>query len=207
VMPGSLENTYGGVIPVGYPWAPGGIPGYGAYLDGQEPNTSPGDLTNLILAICTLGDAAGARELGELGLRSLVKALGLGAAGRAAEDETEQEVFDETLEKELEAGVRKKAAVRAARAASAKAGIETTIAQEETRATVLEAGIKVLDGQGLLPTGVADTLIEMAHRGGFYVTYAIAKLVTIQNALVSAGGPTAAAAARAIGGILRLVSR
>lgn len=213
-MPGVLPGVYGGVIPTGNPWSQNQIPGYGAYYDSGHQNlTSPGDVTNLIVAVATLGTGGAIEDLGgALGrkLASLAAEMGLGAGGREAVQEAGADEYAQIL-KELEERGRvptSSSSQRVAWAGRKQAIQEATAAQAEVRGKVADAALNVITKGGVaLPPGLHEILVEVAAHGGVYLGWAVAKLVAMRNALAGAGGPLANAGIHMIDGILKAISR
>jgi uncharacterized protein YukE len=203
IFPGLLAGAYGGVIPVGDPWA-SDIPGYGVYMDATHGNaTSPGDLTNLI-GLLAGGVIGPFRGLGEEWLIKLAAAVGVGGVGRTAVDEAEQKAIAKALQEALGGGTRRAEAQGLARAAGGKAAAAQLAAQNVTRSKLVETIAGAAASRGLLPTGAADLLTTMARGGQLYTAYGIAKLVALRDALARAGG---LAGAHVIDVILRVVGR
>jgi uncharacterized protein YukE len=213
-MPGVLPGVYGGVIPTGNPYSNNQIPGYGPYYDAGHQNlTSPGDLTDVIAGVATLGvDLPVGAVGGALArkLAALAAEMGLGTAGREAAAQTGDDAFEQLL-KEIEEKGRvpsSSSSQRAASAARERAAQAADAAQSEARAKVMDAGLNALSAGGVsLPPGVQHILVELSARGGLYLGYAVAKLVEIRNALDAVGGPAANAGIHAINGILEVISR
>jgi uncharacterized protein YukE len=201
-------NAYNGVIPVGNPWS-SPIPGYGVYLDATTPEAVPtDDLTDAILFIAPLF-AGPAGDLGASALRQLAADLGIGAAGRAAVTDAGQEAIDRALADAFSSGAtrytRLSQIIRGALNEGNLARAEAEIEQGETRAAISDLALKIADAKDLLPSGVSDILSELAERGWVYKGYAIAKLVTVRDALLRLGTPAGRSAARALDGILNTI--
>jgi len=204
-MPGDLPAAYGGVIPAGNPLSVSDqIPGYGIYYDATHGNlTSPGDLTNLIVAVASLGMGG---PLEDLAAR-LAARVGIGAAGRAAIDEAGTSAFKQAMKDLLGRGLNKSLARANAGVAREEAIANETAAQAAARKTVAVGVVKALGQKGLLPTGVADAVKAWADGNGVYTGYAVAKLVSLRIALVRSGTTAGFQAARAVAGILKLMGQ
>jgi len=206
-VPGGL-NAYNGVIPVGNPWS-SPIPGYGVYMDATRPEAVPtDDLTDAILFIAPLF-AGPVGDLGASALRQLAADFGIGAAGRAAVTDAGQEAIDRALAEAFSSGAtrytRLSEIIRGALKDGNLARAEAEIEQGETRAALSDLALKIADEKDLLPSGASDILSELAEHGWVYKGNAIAKLVTVRDALLRLGTPAGRAAARALDGILNTI--
>jgi uncharacterized protein YukE len=84
IFPGLLSSAYGGVIPVGNPWA-NPIPGYGRYEDDTTPEAVPtNDLANAVALVAAPEAAGPVEDLLGSGARTLAERLGIGTAEREA---------------------------------------------------------------------------------------------------------------------------
>ncbi|MDQ6775094.1 MAG: hypothetical protein M3071_02490 [Actinomycetota bacterium] len=207
VLPGALAAAYGGVIPVGNPWA-SPIPGYGVYEDGHTPEAVPDGV--ITQAAVLVGSFFAAGPLGDLGagvLRSLGEALGIGGAGSAAVTAAGERAYAEKVLAALENGATRNtsltAILRGAAGNRADAAIMKEITQAQVRAQAIATAVKMAGSK--LPTGVSDIITEIANRGWAYSSWSAGKLVSAQSALIKVGTPVALAAAQVIGAILKAV--
>lgn len=202
---GNLPGAYGGVIPAGNPLSVSDqIPGYGIYYDATHGNlTSPADLTDVIVAVVSLGTGG---PLEDLAARAAAR-LGIGAAGRVAVDEAGEAAYKQTMKDLLDRGLNKSLARANAGVARSTAVDDTTAAQAAARKTLVVGTVKALGQRGVLPTGVADAVSAWAQGNGMYTGWAVAKLVSLRIALVKSGSSAGFQAARAVAGILKLMGK